>query len=71
MLYIDKYIIKKLGDKYNPKKDKHDKNQTLFEASSDEGINGKRFMRMLDDLDDNVNIHGCRVEINVTFIEGN
>ena len=69
MIYIDKYTITKIGSKYNVKKDKRENNKTLFNTTSDDGMNGKRFMRMLDDLDDNINVYGCNVEINVTFTE--
>ena len=71
MVYIDKYTIKKIGEKYNPKKDKHDKDQTLFEASSTDGITGKKFMIMIDDIDDNINVRGCHVELNIVFKEEN
>jgi acetylglutamate synthase len=69
MIHIDKYTITKIGSKYNAKKDKRENNQTLFKTTSDDGMNGKRFMRMLDDLDENINVYGCNVEINVTFTE--
>ena len=69
MIHIDKYTITKIGSKYNAKKDKRENNQTLFNTTSDDGINGKKFIRMLDDLDDNINSYGCSVEINVIFKE--
>ena len=69
MIHIDKYTITKIGSKYNAKKDKRENNQTLFKTTSDDGINGKKFIRMLDDLDDNINSYGCSIEINVIFKE--
>tara|TARA_R100000951_G_scaffold416_1_gene2020 strand:+ start:1085 stop:1306 length:222 start_codon:yes stop_codon:yes gene_type:complete len=69
-MYIDKYTIKKIGSKYDSKKDKYIKNQTVFEAEGEEGMSAKCFLRFLEDLDDGIHHHtGSDCQVNIVFKE--
>jgi len=50
MLYIDKYKVQIKGDKYHHKTDKRMKDQVLATYESDDGMNIKKLMNVIEEL---------------------
>ena len=72
-MYIDSYEIVSLGTKYreNPK-GKDLKNQVLTRMYSEEGIQSKKLLDLLESYDDNIHYHegrNCKVTIEFKEIE--
>ncbi len=64
-MYIDKYDVTVSGSKYNHKTKKADKDVDLVHLTSDEGLQAKAFMSLLDELKDAHD--GCDVEVTVVM----
>lgn len=70
--YADSYAINKIGSKYNPKKDKREKDKVLFHTASDEYINVDDFLDLLKSIDRKINgEQGVNIHIEVTMTEVN
>ena len=72
-MYIDSYEIVSIGTKYNQgKNDKTLKNQVLTRMHSEEGIQSKRLLDLLESYDENIHYHegkNCKVTIEFKEIE--
>ena len=72
-MYIDKYEIVSLGTKYRENtKGKDLKNQVLTRMYSEEGIQSKKLLDLLESYDDNIHYHegrNCKVTIEFKEIE--
>ena len=64
-MYISKYDVVVIGEKWNEKKEKHDKDCTLVRLFSDEGIHSKRFIPLLAELEEAHD--GVDVEVSVVI----
>jgi hypothetical protein len=64
-MYIDKYDVTVSGAKYNHKTKKSEKDIDLVHLASDEGLQAKAFMSLLDELKEAHN--GCDVEVSVVI----
>ena len=64
-MFIDKYNIKVIGQEYNSKKDKYDNDLTKLTLNSNEGLNVKKFIPMLDEIMDAND--GCHLELDITI----
>jgi hypothetical protein len=64
-MYIDKYFVKVIGQKFNDKKDKYDNDVTKVTVGSSDGMNVKKFVPLLEEIYDAHD--GCEIEIDVTI----
>ena len=62
-MYIDKYNIEVIGQVYNSKKEKYDNDITKLTLNSNEGLNVKKFIPMLDEIMDAND--GCHLELDI------
>jgi len=68
-MYVDKYSIQDIGTKYMEKgKERH--NQILTELKSEDGIQLRKLLRMVEDFEDNL-IHYGNCEVIVRFTKDN
>ena len=69
-MYIDNYEIVTLGNKYEGNKTK--KNQVLTHMHSDDRIQAKDLLNLIESYDDTVHRHkGANVKVIVEFRENN
>ena len=72
-MYIDSYEIVSLGTKYREgNKGKDLKNQVLTRMHSEEGIQSKRLLDLLESYDENIHFHegkNCKVTIEFKEID--
>ena len=61
-MYIDNYKVEIKGNKYHEKTDKQIKDQVLATYQSDDGMNIKKLMNVLEELMENHDAHQ-----NITF----
>ena len=66
-MYIDKYNVAVIGQKYNQKKEKYDNNLTKLTLNSTEGMHHKKFIPMLEELMEAND--GCDLELNIKIIQ--
>ncbi len=62
---ISKYDVQVIGEKYNEKKEKYEGGYTLVRLNSDEGIDFKKLIPLVTELDEAHD--GMEVEVNVTI----
>lgn len=64
-MFIDKYNIKVIGQEYNFKKEKYDNDLTKLTLNSNDGVDHKKFIAMLEELCD---AHeGTHLELDITI----
>ena len=68
-MYVSKYDMIVIGQKWNEKKDKLENGHTLVRMFSDEGINVKKFVSLMDELSDAHD--GAEVEVSVVMKQRN
>lgn len=64
-MYISKYDVVVIGDKWNEKKEKHESGHTLVRLFSDEGLHSKRFIPIIDELQEAHD--GAEIEVSVVI----
>ena len=64
-IYIDNHTIKVIGKKYNNGKVVN-KNATLVDLKSEEGIHIKKLLPILESIEDGYDC-GCKISVNVTM----
>ncbi len=62
-MFIDKYDITVIGTKWNYKKEKHEGEHSKLRVSSEEGINHKKLIPLIEDIEEAHN--GYEIEISV------
>jgi hypothetical protein len=68
-MYVSKYDMVVIGQKWNDKKDKLEGGHTLVRMFSDEGINIKKFVSLMGELSDAHD--GCEIEVSVVMKQRN
>lgn len=68
-MYVSKYDMIVIGQKWNEKKDKLENGHTLVRMFSDEGINVKKFVSLMDELSDAHD--GGEIEVSVVMKQRN
>lgn len=64
-MYISKYDVVVIGEKWNEKKEKHEGGHTLVRLFSDDGINSKKFIPIIDELQEAHD--GAEIEVSVVI----
>jgi hypothetical protein len=62
---ISKYDVQVIGEKYNEKKEKYEGGYTLVRLNSDEGIDFKKLIPLVTELDEAHD--GAEVEVSVVI----
>jgi hypothetical protein len=68
-MYISKYDVIVIGEKWNDKKEKHENGHTLVRLNSDDGILSKKFIPLLNELQEAHD--GCEIEVSVIMKQRN
>jgi len=64
-MYISKYDVQVIGEKYNEKKEKYEGGYTLVRLNSDEGAQFKKLIPLIAELHETHD--GMEIEVNVTI----
>ena len=62
---ISKYDVQVIGEKYNEKKEKYEGGYTLVRLNSDEGIDFKKLIPLVTELDEAH--YGAEIEVSVVI----